>query len=88
MIAATTNNTWIKPPPIFNKRPNSQKNTTIPPIHLKNPMSFPPFSFLDKFITAKLNFSLLYTHYIIILHFIVCLSKFSTYRPPAWPALL
>ena len=83
MIAATTNKTWIKPPPIFNKRPNSQKNTTIPPIHLKNPMSFPPFSFLDKFISAKLNFSLLSTHYNIILHFIVYLSKFSTFRPPA-----
>lgn len=41
--AATISNRCITPPPIFSKNPNNQKNTTIPPSHLKNLISSTPF---------------------------------------------
>lgn len=56
-IAATTNKTWIKPPPILSRKPSNQKNTTIPPSQRKNDILTPPFSilFYSNYIIIDIN---------------------------------
>jgi hypothetical protein len=41
--AATTSNKCINPPASLKNRPNSQKNTTIPPNQRKKPILVPHF---------------------------------------------
>lgn len=51
-MAAIISNVCIIPPPILNKNPSIQNNTTIPPNHLRNPIRSLRF-LLGSFVCVK-----------------------------------